>query len=189
LLVNSPFVPGLNEKPELPLARFLPPLPAGMSHQWISSNIPRGSWILDPFGNSPELALELARSGYQVLVTANNPVNSFLIEVLSLAPTKLELEEALGLLANATAVQFTRYHAMFVVIQSKSVASFGEKMRHPRLAFLAPVTIVESQANRFSRLKQELDSLPFLLLAFIMHVRLKASSHSIILKEHRSKQH
>jgi hypothetical protein len=101
LLVNSPFVPGLNEKPELPLARFLPPLPAGMSHQWISSNIPRGSWILDPFGNSPELALELARSGYQVLVTANNPVNSFLIEVLSLAPTKLELEEALGLLANS----------------------------------------------------------------------------------------
>lgn len=101
MLVTSPFVPGRNEKPELPLARFLPPLSPGMVHQWISSNIPRGSWIMDPFGNSPELALELARSGYQVLVTANNPVNSFLIEVLSLAPAKLELEDALGLLANS----------------------------------------------------------------------------------------
>lgn len=101
MLVDSPFVPGLSEKPELPLARFLPPLPAGMAHQWISSTIPRGSWILDPFGNSPELALELARSGYQVLVTANNPVNSFLIEMLSLAPTRLEFEEVLGLLANS----------------------------------------------------------------------------------------
>ena len=101
-MVYSPFVPGRNEKPELPLARFLPPLPTGMVHQWISSNIQRGSWILDPFGNSPELSLELARSGYQVLITANNPVNSFLIEVLSQAPSKLEFEEVLQLLADTT---------------------------------------------------------------------------------------
>jgi len=102
MLVYSPFVPGRQEKPELPLARFLPPLPAGMVREWISSQIPRGSWIMDPFGNSPELCLELARSGYQVLVTANNPVNSFLIEVLSLAPTRIELEEAFRSLANST---------------------------------------------------------------------------------------
>jgi len=102
MLVYSPFVPGRQEKPELPLARFLPPLPAGMVNQWITKSIPRGSWILDPFGNSPELCLELARSGYQVLVTANNPVNSFFIEVLSLAPTRIEMEEAFRYLVNST---------------------------------------------------------------------------------------
>lgn len=98
-MVFSPFIPGIETKPEYPLDRFLPPLPPGMIRQWVSGQIPRGSWILDPIGNSPQLVLDLARMGYLVLVTSNNPVNAFLIEMLAQSPDRASLEEALGILA------------------------------------------------------------------------------------------
>ena len=47
-----------------------------------------GSWVLDPFGFSPRLALEAARAGYRVLVTVNNPITRFLLEMSARPPLK-----------------------------------------------------------------------------------------------------
>jgi hypothetical protein len=79
------FYPGTGSPPALPLARFLPPVPTGMASAWLKENVPRGSWLLDPLGSSPSLALEAARAGYRVLVACNNPILSFMIETLAAA--------------------------------------------------------------------------------------------------------
>jgi hypothetical protein len=59
-----------------------------------------GSWVIDPFGASPQLALEAARSGYRVLVAANNPIARFLIEFAATPPSVDEMKAALAALAS-----------------------------------------------------------------------------------------
>jgi hypothetical protein len=81
------------------LARFLPPLPEGAVSCWLKDRIPSNSWILDPFGMSPDLIIEAARAGYRILVAANNPVNRFLIELAVRPPSADELSAALADLA------------------------------------------------------------------------------------------
>jgi hypothetical protein len=83
------------------LFRFLPVLEEGTVSAWLTSRLPAGSWVLDPFGFSPRLVLEAARAGYRVLVTANNPITRFLVEVAASAPTEIELKAALADLAAA----------------------------------------------------------------------------------------
>ena len=58
-----------------------------------------GSWILDPFGFSPRLVLEAARTGYRVLVTVNNPVTRFLLEMSANPPSESDFKAALADLA------------------------------------------------------------------------------------------
>ena len=101
-MVNSAFIQGKGSPPSIPLERFLPPLPPGMMLKWLELQIPKGSWVLDPFGNSPTMALELARAGYRVLVTANNPINSFILSILAQSPSKEEILDTLSHLANAS---------------------------------------------------------------------------------------
>ncbi|MCJ7694353.1 MAG: hypothetical protein MUO40_02910 [Anaerolineaceae bacterium] len=101
-MVNSAFIQGKAIPPNIPLERFLPPLPPGMIQKWIENQVPKGSWVLDPFGNSPTLALELARAGYRVLVTANNPINSFMLSILAQSPSKQVFLEALSLIAQSS---------------------------------------------------------------------------------------
>jgi len=87
-----------------PLARYLPPLPDGVVENWLVSQsppIPLSAWILDPFGASPRTVVELARAGYRVLVTANNPVARFLIEMTAHPPLEAEFRAALADLATA----------------------------------------------------------------------------------------
>jgi hypothetical protein len=93
---SIPFIPGdIPSKPEH-LSRFLPPVPDGVISVWLKMNIPQGSWILEPFGASPRLALEAARAGYRVLVTVNNPIIRFLIEMMADPPKEEELKAALA---------------------------------------------------------------------------------------------
>ena len=99
--MDAPFIPGISPPPNLPLERFLPPLPVGMSYNWLKQHLPKGAWVLDPFGNSPLLPIELAKAGFRVLVTANNPIHAFMLEMLSSAPIQSALEEALANLAQA----------------------------------------------------------------------------------------
>ena len=87
--------------PPSPLARYLPPLPPGMAAGWLADNVPPGSWLLDPLGASPELALEAARAGYRVLVASNNPILSFMLETLASAPRAADFQSALAELASA----------------------------------------------------------------------------------------
>jgi hypothetical protein len=58
-----------------------------------------GSWLLDPFGFSPRLVLEAARMGYRVLVTVNNPVTRFLLEMSANPPPESDFKAALADLA------------------------------------------------------------------------------------------
>ena len=79
-----------------PLSRFLPPLEEGVVSTWLSHHAPAGGWLLDPFGFSPRLALEAARSGHRVLVTANNPITRFLLEIFANPPPESEFIAALA---------------------------------------------------------------------------------------------
>lgn len=100
--VDSVFYPGYDEVPvELPLGHFLPPWSEGMAAEWLKEHVPAGSWVLDPFGGSPQLIMEMARAGYRVLVTANNPITGFILEMMSEAPRPTEFKAVLAELAAA----------------------------------------------------------------------------------------
>ena len=85
-----------------PLSRFLPPLEEGVISAWLSTqpfgavHSGPGTWLLDPFGFSPRLVLEAARSGTRVLVTANNPITRFLLEMFANPPPESEFIAALA---------------------------------------------------------------------------------------------
>jgi hypothetical protein len=97
--IDRPFIPGYPAVESLPLGRFLPPLPGGMIKGWLANNVPPGEWVLDPYGSNPALALEAARAGYRVLVASNNPINTFLLELLASGPTRADFQGALAEIA------------------------------------------------------------------------------------------
>jgi hypothetical protein len=99
--LNVPYLTGSGAAPKQPLARYLPALTQGAALEWLAANVEPGSWILDPFGSSPLLALEAARAGYRVLVAANNPVSRALLEVAGAAPGQGEIQAALAELASS----------------------------------------------------------------------------------------
>ena len=92
----KPYIPGFNPADSGPLARFLPALEDGVISAWLSHQTLTGNWLLDPFGFSPRLVLEAARSGFRVLVTANNPVTRFLLEIFANPPPQAEFTAALA---------------------------------------------------------------------------------------------
>ena len=84
-----------------PLARFMPPLEEGVISAWLPTHIDAGGWVLDPFGFSPRLALEAARAGYRVLVTVNNPITRFLLEMSAHPPTETDFSAAMADLSSS----------------------------------------------------------------------------------------
>jgi hypothetical protein len=98
-IFDIPFITGSPPARDGPLSRFLPPLEDGIAADWLPRHADRGGWVLDPFGTAPRLAIEAARAGYRVLVTANNPVSRFLLEMAAAPPTESELKAALADLA------------------------------------------------------------------------------------------
>jgi hypothetical protein len=95
------YIPGLSPVEPGPLARFTPPLEQGVISAWLPLHVPAGSWVLDPFGFSPRLALEAARTGYRVLVTVNNPITRFLLEMSAQPPSETDFKAALADLSAA----------------------------------------------------------------------------------------
>jgi len=93
---HQPYIPGFKPADSGPLSRFLPPLEEGVISAWLSHQTLTGNWLLDPFGFSPRLVLEAARSGYRVLVTANNPITRFLLETFANPPPESEFIAALA---------------------------------------------------------------------------------------------
>lgn len=93
------FLPGKSVGDSFPLGRFLPPLPQGAVSSWLHTNIPPGSWIIDPFCSAPMIAVEAAQAGYRVLAASNNPIERFLLEFYCQPPTTEELRSALADLA------------------------------------------------------------------------------------------
>ena len=96
---SYPFIPGSYKAQQVPLSRYLPPIPGGIVESWLEERVSPGDWILDPFGTSPQLATEAARAGYRVLVAAYNPIARFLLELAADPPTESELRAALADLA------------------------------------------------------------------------------------------
>ncbi|MFT3891432.1 MAG: hypothetical protein QM730_07335 [Anaerolineales bacterium] len=101
------YIPGLSPADPGPLSRFIPPLEEGVISAWLPLHAPPfaaaqgkpGSWLLDPFGFSPRLVLEAARAGYRVLVTVNNPITRFLLEMSANPPSEADFKAALADLA------------------------------------------------------------------------------------------
>ncbi len=93
---SQPYLLGFQPVETDPLARFLPAIEEGTASAWLARQTLKGNWILDPFGFSPRLTLELARSGFRVLVTANNPVSRFLLEMFANPPARAEFVAALA---------------------------------------------------------------------------------------------
>ena len=95
----QPYIPGLRAADPGPLSRFIPPLEEETVSTWLWHHVPTSSWLLDPFGFTPRVALEFARAGYRVLVTVNNPVTRFLLEMAAHPPTESDFKAALADLA------------------------------------------------------------------------------------------
>ena len=95
----QPYIPGLKAADPGPLSRFIPPLEEGTISTWLSHHASTGSWLLDPFGFAPQVAIEAARAGYRVLVTVNNPVTRFLLEMAANPPSESDFKAALADLA------------------------------------------------------------------------------------------
>jgi hypothetical protein len=99
MFASLPYIPGHLPTNQEALSRYLPPLPEGVASTWLESHISPGTWILDPFGASPLVPAEAARAGFRVLVTANNPIARFLIELAADPPREEDLRTALANLA------------------------------------------------------------------------------------------
>lgn len=103
---SFPYLIGYEPPREGPLARYLSLIPVGEATQWLEVNLPKdyastnNLWILDPFGTSPYLPIEIAQAGYRVLVTANNPIVRFLLQLYVKPPKKDDLTVALANLAS-----------------------------------------------------------------------------------------
>ncbi len=84
-----------------PLARFMPPPPLSAATAWLqlANPAPAGAWLIDPFGTSPALPVAAARLGWRILVSANNPIQRFLLELAVHPPTAADLRLALSDLA------------------------------------------------------------------------------------------
>ena len=96
-----PFLPGRQASSPRALERFLPPVPEGSAAAWMRGRIEVGSWVLDPFGASPSLTLEIARSGYRALVAVNNPIIRIALETRAEAPGRKAFQAAPAHLAAA----------------------------------------------------------------------------------------
>ncbi|HNQ95545.1 MAG TPA: hypothetical protein PKH47_12795 [Anaerolineales bacterium] len=97
----QPYIPGTKPADAGPLSRFIPPLEEGTISRWLPLHASMGGWLLDPFGFSPRLVLEAARAGYRVLVTVNNPITRFLLEIAANPPTESDFNAALAELETA----------------------------------------------------------------------------------------
>lgn len=95
------YYPGFSPEVNWPLERYLPPVRAGIWSAWLRDHLPAGSWVLDPLGSHPALDFEAARAGYRVLATINNPILSFMLDVLARGPSKEDFQSALVELADS----------------------------------------------------------------------------------------
>ena len=86
------YLPGNVPEDPGPLARYLPPVPEGVGAAFLARHAAAPAagqpapWVLDPFGASPRLAIELASLGCWALVAVNNPVSRFLFELAADPP-------------------------------------------------------------------------------------------------------
>jgi hypothetical protein len=99
--MDMPFFPGRTLDPPEPLSVFLPPYSEGMGTEFLRRLGKRKTRIVDPFGQSPALALELARSGAAVLLASPNPVFRAVLTLQADPPPAELIRSVLGRIARA----------------------------------------------------------------------------------------
>ncbi|MBN1665576.1 MAG: hypothetical protein JW862_00745, partial [Anaerolineales bacterium] len=98
--LSPAFIPGEPGPAQLPLGRYLPPLPQAIGSRWLQQEgIQPGTLILDPFGAAPQLAVEAARAGHRLLVAVNNPILQLILEMLATPPGLESCQAVLATLA------------------------------------------------------------------------------------------
>lgn len=97
---SQPFIFGEPKIHDFPLNAYLPPYQASVVKSWLKTHAHRSGLVLCPFGSSPQVALEAARSGFQVLLPVHNPILRFLIQHMAQPPSREVLNTALARLAS-----------------------------------------------------------------------------------------
>ncbi len=82
---KPPYFSDKKSFPPLILDRFLPPYPFGALSEMLGYCGIEKSWVLDPVGNQPLSAIELAQAGYKVFVACNNPILGKILQVICAA--------------------------------------------------------------------------------------------------------
>lgn len=82
---NPPYFSATRSFPNLILERYLPPHPYGALNAMLYEIDIKDGWLIDPIGNQPLSAIELAQAGYQVFVASNNPILARLLQVICAA--------------------------------------------------------------------------------------------------------
>ena len=100
-LPYEPAEPVVQGAPLRALARFIPTAPLSAATAWLEQIEPKSGnhWLIDPFGASPMLPVAAARAGWRILVSANNPIQRFLLEKFASPPTQADLRLVLAELA------------------------------------------------------------------------------------------
>lgn len=101
MIGSLPYLIGDHKEYSGLLARYLPPLTQGAARDWLGGILQPAEWVLDPFGAAPDITLEAARSGYRLLVAANNPIARFLLEMKATPARPEELTAVIAELASA----------------------------------------------------------------------------------------
>jgi hypothetical protein len=99
--MDMPFFPGRRLDPPEPLSEFLPPYAVGTGAEFLRRFGKPDARIIDPFGQSPALALELARSGAAVLFASPNPVLRAILSLQADPPAPEAIRAVLERIARA----------------------------------------------------------------------------------------
>lgn len=99
--MDMPFFPGRKADTSEPLAVFLPPFYEGTGTEFLRRLGKPNARIVDPFGQSPALALELARSGAAVLLASPNPVLRAILDLQADPPPPQRIRSTLARLAHS----------------------------------------------------------------------------------------
>ena len=90
---HLPYIPASQGFYDPPMERYLPILPKGIIHSWVTENNQANSLLLDPLGAHPQLPIEAAQSGARIMVARNNPILWLLLETFAAAPSSEVLEK------------------------------------------------------------------------------------------------
>ena len=95
---QHPYLYGEISRDMDPLFRYFPPNPLGVYSGWLKNelHLKPPDWVIDPFGTSPFLSLELAQNGFSVFTASNNPIINFMIRILAQAHGEFEFKAALS---------------------------------------------------------------------------------------------
>ncbi len=99
--MDMPFFPGRKLDPPEPLALFLPPYYEGVGTEFLRRLGKRNPRVVDPFGQSPAMALEMARSGAAILLASPNPVLRAILGLQADPPSTSLIRSVLARLAQS----------------------------------------------------------------------------------------